>query len=195
MEKKINPFMAHVKNKEKANEQLIDSAIKIINATGGELSPANVSKTTKEIDPIGKGISPSGISKNERHKNKIYKAQLERNNGIQKLSKKDLEELEISEMHAKLFSCKMELEQVKQINKALEEEIKYVEVKKKKEVYLDSQPELVSYNHNTDARIVINKLLNYILDGVAVKNKQGDIIDTLTGEIILDAVTVRKFSD
>lgn len=73
MEKKINPFMAHVKNKEKANEQLIDSAIKIINATGGELSPANVSKTTKEIDPIGKGISPSGISKNERHKNKIYK--------------------------------------------------------------------------------------------------------------------------
>ncbi len=195
MEKKNNPFAEHLTNKEKANDLLIEKAINLINKTGGNLSQANISKITKEIDPKKKGISPSGISRNKKHKDKILLAQLEKNNNIQKLSKKDLEELEISEIHAKLFLCRMELEQVKQMNKALEEEIKYVKVKKKTKIYLEPQPEIVPPNFDADARIAINKVLNYILEDVAVKNEQGDIIDTLTGKIILDASIVRKFSD
>ena len=196
MEDKINPFQDSLDKKEEYNSLLIDQAIITINEVLGELIPANVSRMTKKIDPKKKGITPSGISKNDKHRTKINIAILEREKNIKKLSPKDIENLEIAEMHGQLFSCRMEVEKLKQENSALKQEVKEDEPKKKEDIYLDVKPELISeQTYLKDYAETLDSLVKYLLKShLAIKDGEDNIIDTLTGEIILSGEMLRKFS-
>jgi hypothetical protein len=196
MENKFNPFKNSLNKKEENNSRLIDQSIIAINEVLGDLIPASVARMTKRIDPKKKGITASGISRNDKHRNKINMAILEREKNIKKLSPKDIENLEIAEMHGQLFSCRIEYEKLKQENLALKQEVKQGEVKKEEDVYLNVQPELISeHTYLEDFSETLNQLLDYLLKSpLVIEDSDNNIIDTLTGEIIISGEKLRRFS-
>jgi hypothetical protein len=196
MEDKFNPFQNSLNKKEEYNSLLMDEAIATINAVLGELTQSNISKVTKKVDPKKKGITAGGISRNPKHRNKVNIAILEREKNINKLSPKDIENLEISEMHGQLFSLRMEVEKFKQENLALKQEVKQGEPKKQEDIYLNVQPELISdHTYLKDYAETLNSLIEYLLKSpLVIEDSENNIIDTLTGEIILSGEKVRKFS-
>jgi len=192
MENKFNPFQKSLDKKEEYNSWLIEQVIIAINEVLGELSYSNVSKMTKKIDPKKKGISTSGISRNEKHRTKINIAILEREKNIKKLSPKDIENLEIAEMYGQLFNCRMKVEKLKQENLALKQEVKQGEPKKQEDIYLNVQPE---HTYLKEYAETLNSLIEYLLKSpLVIEDSENNIIDTLTGEIILSGENLRKFS-
>ena len=187
-----NNLKEYKRKQQKINAKLVQRAIEHIIKIGGNLSVNNVSRTTYEIaDPTKgeKGLTPAAISKNSLYKNMILKAKAEKNK--QKIDAPNL--MTIGDLQMQLFQERQKNQELKIKIKILEDQLSKVSLIEKNILPKPSleQDCLEIRQQNKELKSLLKGVINVLANLDLVENKDGDIVISLYGNILLRAEHIK----
>jgi len=187
-----NNLKEYKRKQQEINAKLVQRAIEHIIKIGGNLSVNNVSRTTYEIaDPTKgeKGLTPAAISKNSLYKNMLLKAKAEKNK--QKIDAPNL--MTIGDLQMQLFQERQKNQELKMKIKILEDQLSKVSLIEKNILPKPSleQDCLDIRQQNKELKSLLKGVINVLVNLDLIENKDGDIVISLYGNILLRAEHIK----
>jgi len=187
-----NNLKEYKRKQQEINAKLVQRAIEHIIKIGGNLSVNNVSRTTYEIaDPTKgeKGLTPAAISKNSLYKNMLLKAKAEKNK--QKIDAPNL--MTIGDLQMQLFQERQKNQELKMKIKILEDQLSKVSLIEKNILPKPSleQDCLDIRQQNKELKSLLKGVINVLVNLDLIENKDGDIVISLYGSILLRAEHIK----